>query len=266
METVESWKDIEKNLQEFKKIGKNPQSHTARKLGTFYNWYYFPKQEIFAPGKFLGTRNATLNTYYGEGHGTLTKDTLAKYFKRLKPNSHTFKELHKKLEVFLNEYGKNVNKKVSEAYGGIYVIHQGLDKITSEEARLIKISMIDLDAVKAEWSKPALLKEGKKKQTLVNLYERKPSVRANAIHTHGLDCCVCGFNFEKVYGKHGANYIEVHHLKPLYLQGKSVLVNPKKDMAVVCANCHRMIHRKKDKPLSPSQLKKMILQAKKSSR
>jgi hypothetical protein len=36
--------------------------------------------------------------------------------------------------------------------------------------------------------------------------------------------------------------IEVHHLKPLSSYGGPVVVNPKTDLAAVCANCYRMIH------------------------
>lgn len=52
----------------------------------------------------------------------------------------------------------------------------------------------------------------------------------------------CGFDFELVYGRIGHGFAEVHHLKPL-----SELSQPTsttlEDLAVVCANCHRMIHR-----------------------
>jgi HNH endonuclease len=38
--------------------------------------------------------------------------------------------------------------------------------------------------------------------------------------------------------------IEAHHLIPLsQLKGKRVALDPKNDVAVLCANCHRMVHR-----------------------
>jgi 5-methylcytosine-specific restriction endonuclease McrA len=49
----------------------------------------------------------------------------------------------------------------------------------------------------------------------------------------------CRFDFQRIYGKLGDGYAEVHHLKPLRNRTKTLL----KDLAVVCANCHRMIHR-----------------------
>ena len=67
-----------------------------------------------------------------------------------------------------------------------------------------------------------------------------------------LKCEICKFDFEKSYGALGSGYIEVHHLKPvneLGRGGKTKLT----DLALLCANCHRMAHRKR-KPLSISEI------------
>lgn len=55
----------------------------------------------------------------------------------------------------------------------------------------------------------------------------------------------CGFNFYKCYGEKGENYAQVHHKRQLArLPKKGIKVSKKdlKDLAVVCANCHVMIH------------------------
>lgn len=52
----------------------------------------------------------------------------------------------------------------------------------------------------------------------------------------------CGFDFKKRYGPLGEGYAHVHHLIPLRRaprQGREVRLS---DLAVVCANCHAMIH------------------------
>lgn len=72
----------------------------------------------------------------------------------------------------------------------------------------------------------------------------------------GLLCCeACGFDFFKTYGELGQDFAECHHLKPLSQvgEGKTRL----EDLAVVCANCHRMIHRSRPM-LTPKQLKARI--------
>ena len=53
------------------------------------------------------------------------------------------------------------------------------------------------------------------KQVLVNAYERNAKARAACIEYHKYSCKACGFNFEKIYGKRGVDYIQVHHVKPL---------------------------------------------------
>lgn len=61
---------------------------------------------------------------------------------------------------------------------------------------------------------------------------------------HGHRCQVCEIDFEEVYGAIGQNYIEAHHLQPLAsLKSQKIQMDVERDFAVLCANCHRMIHR-----------------------
>ncbi|WP_206059744.1 HNH endonuclease [Novacetimonas cocois] len=59
--------------------------------------------------------------------------------------------------------------------------------------------------------------------------------------TGRLACEACGFDFAERYGERGHGFIECHHIRPL-----SELPDETKtrldDLALVCANCHRMIH------------------------
>lgn len=100
--------------------------------------------------------------------------------------------------------------------------------------------------------------EGNVTQYYTTKYERNPQNRREAIKIHGTKCMACGFDFEKVYGERGKDYIEVHHVIPLASRNEEVKINPKTDLIVVCANCHRMIHRKKNQVLSLEELKQII--------
>ncbi len=100
--------------------------------------------------------------------------------------------------------------------------------------------------------------EGGKKARLVAYFERNPALRAAAISLHGTSCKACGFNFEAVYGERGKNYIEVHHLVPISTLPEASTISAKQDLTVLCSNCHRMIHRKRDAPLSLSELSKLV--------
>lgn len=98
--------------------------------------------------------------------------------------------------------------------------------------------------------------EGGIKVRISKTIERNSKMRQLALSEHGYVCQVCGFDFETAYGSWGKKFVEVHHIKPLSeLKGKEVNTDPKKDLAVLCANCHRMIHRKKDITLTLEELK-----------
>jgi predicted restriction endonuclease len=74
--------------------------------------------------------------------------------------------------------------------------------------------------------------------------DRVHSKKVKALH--GFVCALCSVNLEDVYGEVGKAYIEAHHLNPVSENaGRRVTLDLKKDYVVLCANCHRMVHRAK---------------------
>jgi hypothetical protein len=71
-----------------------------------------------------------------------------------------------------------------------------------------------------------------------------------------LECEVCSFDFKNKYGALGEGFCEVHHLNPLS-DGPEAVETRLIDLAIVCSNCHRMIHRAEG-PLSLSELRIML--------
>lgn len=57
-----------------------------------------------------------------------------------------------------------------------------------------------------------------------------------------LRCEVCSFDFAECYGPLGDGFGECHHRLPL-AQLKDESATRLRDLAIVCANCHRMLHR-----------------------
>jgi 5-methylcytosine-specific restriction enzyme A len=84
---------------------------------------------------------------------------------------------------------------------------------------------------------------------------RRKKRQALAENRH-LSCEVCEFNFGERYGELGQDFIEVHHRKPVHtLQlGDRTRLN---DLALVCANCHRMLHRSR-RVIDVSELRVVI--------
>ncbi|MGB8261357.1 MAG: HNH endonuclease [Terracidiphilus sp.] len=61
--------------------------------------------------------------------------------------------------------------------------------------------------------------------------------------THGrLRCQACRFDFLDVYGE---DYIECHHTIPVHKLPSDGSTRPE-DVVLLCSNCHRMIHRRKE--------------------
>ncbi len=56
-------------------------------------------------------------------------------------------------------------------------------------------------------------------------------------------CECCQFDFFAKYGKLGEGFIEAHH--KMFLSTGSRRTKPE-DFAMVCSNCHRMLHTKKE--------------------
>ncbi|MFJ8491373.1 HNH endonuclease [Streptomyces sp. NPDC094038] len=52
---------------------------------------------------------------------------------------------------------------------------------------------------------------------------------------------MCSFGFTAAYGELGDGYIEVHHSLPLHVSG--VTETGLLELALLCANCHRMCHK-----------------------
>ncbi|MFE6354701.1 HNH endonuclease [Streptomyces rochei] len=84
---------------------------------------------------------------------------------------------------------------------------------------------------------------------------RKRKIEAALRQGCRLACEACGFDFEATYGPRGAGYIECHHIVPLHEAGEGrTKLN---DLALICANCHRMIHRRSPWP-TPDELRNLI--------
>lgn len=71
-----------------------------------------------------------------------------------------------------------------------------------------------------------------------------------------LRCEACSFDFGMKYGERGRGFIEAHHVKPVHTltPGEKTRLE---DLALVCSNCHRIIHARRPW-LTIEELKKVI--------
>ena len=92
--------------------------------------------------------------------------------------------------------------------------------------------------------------EGERKHIVkeTEVVRRNPQLRQQCIERYGYQCQCCGMNFAELYGEElGANFIEVHHLKPISTyEEDGIPENFLENLVPLCSNCHSMIHHIKD--------------------
>lgn len=177
-----------------------------------------------------------------------------------KPNQETFRNANGvtlKLSNFLAldpDYpGKGMqaySKLDKEVFEEFYGDRARLHKIAAEIKKLVADPALSMAVAKIETDESIEVDSVKEGQILYRLHkvrERdKKIVEAKKKkvlkETGALKCEACGFDFEEKYGELGKGFIECHHLVPLaeFEVNKETRLE---DLALLCANCHRMVHR-----------------------
>lgn len=104
--------------------------------------------------------------------------------------------------------------------------------------------------------------EGRLVERLHLARERSPALIRHAkeyalAEGRTLRCACCNFDFEAQYGDVGRGFIEAHHTKPVSMLSHDGGETRIEDIALVCSNCHRMLHRRRPW-LELNELKKLM--------
>lgn len=155
----------------------------------------------------------------------------------------------------------DVKLDIAEVLESFEITGSGLLPVTNgtKSVELAQLSelLIDTDIAGDDEEFP----EGKELTQLHKRKERNPKVvlekKKRVLREKGkLECEVCKFDFVKKYGQLGYGFAECHHIVPVskLTEGHKTKLS---DLAIVCANCHRMLH--KARPLiSIDQLQTII--------
>lgn len=148
----------------------------------------------------------------------------------------------------------------------VWADYEGRRADLKADAGLIRQAVTDANETalaKLPVAEPYEGEEGGVIMRLHKRYERDPKLvaekRKAATATGDLACEVCGFVFKATYGDLGDGYIEVHHTIPVH----TLLARTKTkldDLALLCANCHRMAHRARQ-PLSLEDIRSALSKA-----
>ncbi len=131
-----------------------------------------------------------------------------------------------------------------------------LERLLNNSADVTTKSFPDVDEI------DTAVNEGNRKLVMHYRIERDQTIvrkkKTQVLQAEGkLACEVCRFDFREKYGELGEGFCEVHHKLPLS-KVKGEIKTKLEDLAVVCSNCHRIIHRKKSL-LSIGELKKSLI-------
>jgi hypothetical protein len=163
---------------------------------------------------------------------------------------------------------------------GLVTFEDGISKITSrglrylERAEPVLLSLEGQGFPKSVIRSQAdrdysqiIIEEGTADMRTVEQRRRSERLRRIAIdefkkkQSGRVFCETCGFDFSQKYGTHGRGFIEVHHMNPIHqsdLRGRRTrLPKALDEVTLLCSNCHRMIHRRKNM-LSISELKSIM--------
>lgn len=191
-----------------------------------------------------------------ERYGAAAKDVLKTRARQFRADLDTVPERFPEKEIDLKTSSSSSNSAYYEA-GNICACYYRTGQMPTEEELvndlhavleiyqiLINLQDQPTDLEQREEDEQGLIIENLSVLRSHKRVERDRSIAKKVKEIHGYTCQVCGFNFEEVYGEIGKEYIEAHHLIPVAeLRGKIVHRDPREDFAVLCSNCHRMIHR-----------------------
>lgn len=227
----------------------NREAKLLVKRGTCFVAYQIDKELRFAPSRFIGYINNKLDKHFAslEKDGRKTNKAISNILGN-KPL------LAENLNLKYLEYCKKLGIESSE--NGSFGAPRKFWKLTIEN---------DFDN---NTDLAGEFPEGKIVERMHKARERNSQViiiaKENYKKLNGrLFCQVCGFDFEEVYGNVGKDFIEGHHtiaVCDMTPEHKTKV----EDIAMLCANCHRMVH--KNRPwLKMNDLDKLIKNRKKNN-
>lgn len=92
----------------------------------------------------------------------------------------------------------------------------------------------------------------------VDPLEHDPLARAICLQHHGTLCSVCNTDMSVRYGNIGGGFIEVHHQRSSIGPEMTREPDPRRDLVPVCPNCHAMLHRGREVPLTVNELRTVM--------
>lgn len=168
-----------------------------------------------------------------------------------------------KVATLREEYGEEIRRDLKDSEPQFYPFNSYGDEIRTVQGIYLarcspRLFEIFLAALKIEEGaanpKDAVENhrhyiEGRRSSAERYFFARNPNLVRDAKTAHGKRCQVCSFNFEDHFGSVAKDFIEAHHLNPLSERSENEWTEELRtsidQIAVLCANCHRVAHRRR---------------------
>lgn len=161
-------------------------------------------------------------------------------------------------------WGKDLTRELSNVTSKFIFESYGYE-LKEENVPLLRLEKIDKLTYSAEVLFPEdivrdaqeyMLHSDKFIYGIKSRFETDPEIRLKVLKIHGTACGICGFSYESFYGDFGRGFVQIHQI----YENEQTLeeYDLEKDFIPICENCHGMIHRYKDSPVTVGELKQMI--------
>lgn len=220
--------------------------------------------------------------------GLYTSDLIRELSKLLHPAGHNGQIITGRKDTYFSQKVRNLKSHntltrlgVATYVGGLWKItlkgQEFLDFLQVKEAAVESLREQGVNETKIQRSEKKIdedlseiiIEEGALETTTVARRRRSAKLRTAKVekfkkeHRGHLFCEVCGFEFSQKYGEElGKDYIELHHVEPIHseeIEGRAeVLETALTKVICLCANCHRMVHRRKGEMLSVEKLRDIV--------
>lgn len=212
--------------------------------------------------------------------GLSTTQLIEKLRERLQPIGHDREIIEGRNDDYFSQKVRNLKSHNTLTNKGLAVYISGYWAITTAGKKYLDENEELYDSLKSQGFKEEeisnqvekdfkelVIEEGTTEVKSIRQRKRSKRLREAKIkevkeqNNGKIACSICGFDFSDKYDGHGEGFIEIHHLEPVSLgQTNQSMQEALKKVIPICPNCHRMIHKDRDKLLSTRELKNIISQ------
>jgi len=212
--------------------------------------------------------------------GLSTTQLIEQLRERLQPTGHDIEIISGRNDDYFSQKVRHLKSHNTLTDKGLAVYMEGYWAITSAGRKYLDENEEVYDSLKSQGFKEEdiskqvdkdfqnlIIEEGSIELKSIKQRKRSQKLREEKIkeikmwNNGKISCIVCNFDFSDKYDGHGEGFIEIHHLEPVSFGSTSQDIQEAlKKVVPLCANCHRMVHKNKDKLLTPEELKKIVLE------